>query len=376
MPGECGGGADVTGEASRPANSFPAPAGARDSRFGLECPGSRRTFDGRRNFESPRPFKTAVRFPFVLPIEREFDAVGFGLNAVDHLVVVPAYPEVDTKTRLVEHARSAGGQTASALVGLRRLGLRTAYAGRFGSDEEGRFGLETLASEGVDVRCAEVVGGARTQLAFIIIEARTGERTIIWDRDDKLAYRADEAPEDFAARGRVLHMDAHDPPACARLAREARAAGTIVSLDIDNIYAGLDELLPLVDVLISSKEFPRRLTGTNDLRASLVETKTRLHPGAVVGATLGGRGALIYHEGVFIEAPAFPVPGGCRDTTGAGDAFHAGFLYGLLQGEEIAACLALGCAVAALKCRALGARTALPTAFELNQLLTAEGETS
>jgi sulfofructose kinase len=318
----------------------------------------------------------ALRFPFALPAEREFDAVGFGLNAVDHLVVVPAYPEFDTKVRLVEHAQSAGGQTASAMVALRRLGMRTAYAGRFGTDAEGAFGLETLRAEGVDVGRAEVVEGSRTQLAFIIIDARTGERTVIWDRDERLAYRPDEAPEGFAARGRVVHMDAHDPPACARVAREARAAGTVVSLDIDNIYAGLEELLPLVDVLVSSKEFPRRLTGVDDGRRALAETKARLRPDALVGMTLGEQGALLYHEGRFLEAPAFPVPGGCRDTTGAGDAFHAGFLYGLLQGEEIEACLTLGCAVAALKCRALGARAALPAPHELSQLLTAEGETS
>jgi sulfofructose kinase len=85
---------------------------------------------------------------------------------------------------------------------------------------------------------------------------------------------------------------------------------------------------------------------------------------------------VLYHAGQFLTAPAFPVPGGCRDTTGAGDAFHAGFLYGLLQGEEIESCLTLGCAVAALKCRDLGARAALPTAHELNQFLAAEGETS
>lgn len=317
-----------------------------------------------------------MRFPFELPEEREFDCVGFGLNAVDHLVVVPAYPEFDTKMRLVEHVLSAGGQTASALVGLQRLGLRTAYAGRFGSDEAGRFGLETLRGEGVDTSRAETVEGARNQIAFILIEEHTGERTIIWDRDERLAYRAEEAPRDFAARGRVLHMDAHDPPACTRLAREARASGTVVSLDIDNIYPGLEELLPHVDVLISSKEFPRRLTGLADERAALIETKARVRPGALVGMTRGARGAVIYHEGRFVEARACAVPGGCRDTTGAGDAFHAGFLYGLLQGEELEACLHLGCAVAALKCRGLGARAALPTRPELHNFLTGEGETS
>jgi sugar/nucleoside kinase (ribokinase family) len=171
-------------------------------------------------------------------------------------------------------------------------------------------------------------------------------------------------------------MDAHDPRACAVVAREAREAGTVVSLDIDNIYEGLEELLPHVDVLVSSKEFPRRLTGVTDERAALVETKRRLRPDAVVGMTLGERGAVVYHDGRFVETPAFAVPGGCRDTTGAGDAFHTGLIYGLLRGEEVEGCLTIGCAVAALKCRALGARTALPSAPELENFLHGEGETS
>jgi sulfofructose kinase len=317
-----------------------------------------------------------LRFPFEPPPAREFDAVGFGVNAVDHLVVVPHYPEFDTKIRLVGHERGAGGQTASTMAGLSRLGLRTAYAGRFGSDDEGRFGFEALRAEGVDVARAEVVEGARNQIAYILVDARTGERTVIWDRDERLAYAAAEAPRGFAARGRVLHMDAHDPRACAVVAREARAAGTVVSLDIDNIYEGLEELLPHVDVLVSSKEFPQRLTGVDDERAALAETKARLRPDALVGMTVGERGAVVYHEGRFIETHAFPVPGGCRDTTGAGDAFHTGFIHGLLRGEEVEGCLALGCAVAALKCRALGARTALPSAPELENFLNGEGETS
>src|SRR5690242_1963343 len=118
-----------------------------------------------------------MKFPIEAPSGKPFDAVGFGLNAVDHLIVVPAYPEFDTKTRLIEHKQSAGGQTATAMVALKRLGLQTAYAGRFGSDSEGRFGFETLKQEGVNVEFAEVVEGARNQIAFITIDVRSGERT-------------------------------------------------------------------------------------------------------------------------------------------------------------------------------------------------------
>jgi sulfofructose kinase len=309
-----------------------------------------------------------VHFPFRLVRDREFDAIGFGLNAVDHLVVVNAYPAFDTKVRLREHMQSAGGQTASAMAALQRLGLRTAYAGRFGSDAEGQFGFAALKDEGVDIEFAEAVEGAHNQIAFIIIDERNGERTIIWDRDERLAYQPDEAPVELASSGSVLHLDAHDPPACARMARAARESGTIVSADIDNIYPGLPELLPDIDVLISSKEFPRRLTGIIDERASLIEVKAR-YGCRIVGMTLGVRGAVIYMDGVFVESPAFAVPGGCRDTTGAGDAFHAGFIYGMLRGLDVETSMRLANATAALKCRALGARTSLPTESELSEFL-------
>jgi len=309
-----------------------------------------------------------VRVPFRIPSQKDFDAVGFGLNAVDHLIVVPQYPEFDTKTLFTQYEKAAGGQTATAMVALRRLGLKTAYAGRFGSDDAGRLGWRSVQDEGVNLDYAETVEGADTQIAFIIIDARSGERTIIWDRDERLSYGPDEAPLELASRGRVLHLDAHDPPACAVMARAARNAGTIVTADIDNIYDGLPELLPLIDVLITSSEFPHRLTGISELRASLIETKAR-YGCAIVGATLGERGAIVFCEGEFIESPAFEVPGGCRDTTGAGDAFHAGFIHGMLRDEDLEACMRSGNAVAALKCRSLGGRAALPNFDELKEFL-------
>src|SRR5215510_4878092 len=309
-----------------------------------------------------------MHFPLRLPANKPFDAVGFGLNAVDHLIVVPEYPAFDTKMRLLQHMQSAGGQTASAMVALRRLGLKTAYAGRFGSDPEGLFGFQTLKDDDVNVDFAEVVEGARNQIAFITIDARSGERTIVWDRDDRLAYKREEAPAEFGPLGKVLHLDAHDPPACVRVAQAARETGTIVSADIDNVYEGLPELLPLIDIMIGSKEFAGRVTGIADARKALVELRAR-YGCAIAGMTIGAAGAVVYSDGTFIESPGFAAPGGCRDTTGAGDAFHGGFLYGFLTGADLDTSLKLGNAVAAIKCSALGARTALPTRSELEEFL-------
>ena len=311
-----------------------------------------------------------MKFPIEPPTGKPFDAAGFGLNAVDHLIVVPEYPAFDTKMRLLEHKQSAGGQTASAMVALRRLGLKTTYAGRFGSDPEGAFGLKSLVDEGVGCDFAEVIEAAKNQIAFITIDVRSGERTIIWDRDDRLAYKPEEAPVEFGSLGRVLHLDAHDPPACVRVARAAKSSGTIVSADIDNVYDGLPELLPLIDILIGSKEFPHRVTGIADERKALIELHERFGC-AVVGMTIGAAGAVVYCEGEFIESPGLKPPGGCRDTTGAGDAFRGGFLYGFLTGADLETSLKLGNAVAAMKCSALGARTALPTRTELIEFLNA-----
>jgi sugar/nucleoside kinase (ribokinase family) len=310
-----------------------------------------------------------MRFPLTLASNKPFDAVGFGLNAVDHLIVVPKYPAFDTKTRLLAHKLSAGGQTATAMVSLQRLGLQTAYAGRFGSDPEGHFGLQTLKDEAVNIDQIEMVEGASTQIAFITIEEQSGERTIVWDRDDRLAYQPDEAPRGFGSQGRVLHLDAHDPRACVRVAQDAKAAGTIISADIDNVYEGLPGLLPYIDLLLGSKEFPHRVTGIRDGRAALVELQNRF--GSVLtGMTLGDRGAIIYCEGQFIESPAYQAPGGCKDTTGAGDAFRGGFLYGLLTGEDIETSMKFGNAVAAMKCSKLGARPGLPTKQQLEDFMS------
>ena len=214
-------------------------------------------------------------FPFKLSENKEFDVVGFGTNAVDYLIIVPEYPKFNSKIELTDYVQAAGGEIATTTVGLQRLGARTAYIGRFGDDNEGGFGLRSLSDEGVDVRFAEQIEGARTQIAFIVIDRRSGERTVIWKRDKKLAYTKEDAPTEIATRGKILHFTPHDAQACLAMAREAKKAGVIISIDIDNIFDGIEEVLPLVDIFVSSAEFPKRLVGINDKQTALREIKSR-----------------------------------------------------------------------------------------------------
>src|SRR5688500_20293040 len=118
-----------------------------------------------------------MQFPFTLKQQSAVDVVGFGTNAVDFLIQVPRYPEFNSKIELTDYVQAAGGEIATTMVGLQRLGLRTSYIGRFGSDAEGELGMTSLRDEGVDLTYAEQVEGARTQIAFIIVDERSGERT-------------------------------------------------------------------------------------------------------------------------------------------------------------------------------------------------------
>ncbi len=309
-----------------------------------------------------------MNFPFKTSENKRFDVVGFGTNAVDFLIQVPEYPAFNSKIALNDYVQAAGGEIATAMVGLSRLGMKTAYAGRFGNDEAGDFGWQTLENENVNLVFAEKISGARTQIAFIIIDERNGERTVIWNRDEKLSYSEIDAPVEAATLGKVLHFTPHDALACLKMAERAKAENTIVSIDVDNDFENIEKVLPLVDIMIASEDFPEKLFGIKERRKGLEKLKSYFDC-PIVGMTLGERGSLILCENKFIETKGFTVPNGCKDTTGAGDSFRAGFIYGFLNGESIEEAARTANAIAALKCRAIGARTSLPNEKELTDLL-------
>ncbi|MBX3243657.1 MAG: carbohydrate kinase family protein [Acidobacteria bacterium] len=312
-----------------------------------------------------------MRFPFKLKqndADTDLDVIGFGTNAVDFLIRVPEYPAFNSKVRLSDYIRAAGGEAATTMAGLQRLGLRTSYIGRFGDDDAGEFGMASLRDEGVDLSYAEKIEGAATQIAFIVIDDRNGERTVIWDRDPKLSYSADEAPLDAVKRSKVLHFTPHDVEACIAMAKEAKEHGVIVSADIDNMFEGAEELFSYIDIFIASSDLPAKIFGPIDERKALLNLQDRFGS-KLVGITLGRAGSLLLCDGKFIETPGYAVPGGCKDTTGAGDSYRVGLLYGLLTGSEIEEAAKMANAVAALKCRAVGARTSLPTKSELFEMI-------
>ncbi|MGE4056523.1 MAG: carbohydrate kinase family protein [Vicinamibacterales bacterium] len=316
-----------------------------------------------------------MRIPFRVapPAGRLFDAVGLGLNSVDLVSVVAEYPVSNTKQRLQRFARLPGGQTATALAVARRLGWRASYLGTFGSDELGAFGRASLEDVGVDVGAARIAPDATNQFAIVIVDGRSGERTVLWDRHPALRMHPDDVPPAAVAMGRILLVDCHETAAAARAARYARAAAMPTILDVEKVRPGIGDLLHQCDAIIAAEAFPTELTGYETPGRAL-EAMTREYPAPLVAVTLGAEGSLARCGGREFRTESFRVD--CIDSTGAGDAFHGGFAAACLQAYDepmdLEDALRYANAVAALNCRALGARGGMPTRDEVRWLLEAQ----
>ena len=303
-------------------------------------------------------------FPFTLRADAGLDVVGFGFNTHDHVCVVPRPPRVDGKQRLHAYAQMPGGQIPTALVALQSWGLQTAYVGPFGDDAGGRDQHAALAAAGIDLRGGRTRAGVASQTSIILVDAVSGERSVLWTRPPDLALRADELDRDVLTAGRALLLDADDIATAILAATWARDAGALVMLDVDEPGARTDELLALSDVVIVADGFPQRHTGVADLRGALRRLAARGPKLAAV--TLGAGGALACVGDALLYVPAFRVA--VVDTTSAGDLFHAGCLYGLLQEWPIEGSLRFASAAAALACCTLGGRGSVPPLAAVGEL--------
>lgn len=303
-------------------------------------------------------------------LNKRFDVVGLGLNATDIAIEVPTFPEFNSKVAFSSAHWRAGGQTATALVACQRLGLRTKYIGRVGSDPMGDFQWQSLKPEGIDLNDVKVVPDCPNQTAYILIDQASGERTVLWHRDPRLVIRPDELRPEMIKQARLLHVDGHDNATAAVAARWAREEGIPVTVDADNIYPDLDELLEAVDYLVGSSTFATAYTGEATVFQALEKIQQRYPHMKVVGATLGRDGVIAFSSGRFVYRPAFVVP--CRDTTGAGDVFHGAFAYALLQGWTLERMLDFSNAMAGLNCTAVGARGGIASLEDVDRLM-AEG---
>ena len=294
------------------------------------------------------------------------DVLGVGANSFDHIYRLPTHPAArgpDSKLRIVRHFESPGGQVATALAACARLGLATKYVGTFGNETSGAFMRASLRERRIDLSSAVTRKGANPA-AVILIDDRTGERVVLWDRSE--SFRLSDAEIDAGmAPARVVHVDDVDPRASLRAARHARGAGAWVTTDLERITTETEDLIRTATHPILGEDLPKALTGEPILERAL--RKLRGWTDAPIVATRGERGAMALVADEVIEAPGLNVK--TVDTTGAGDIFRGAFIRGLIDGLPIDRLLRFANAAAALSCTRDGAIPAVPRLEEVQALL-------
>ncbi|MCX6639455.1 MAG: PfkB family carbohydrate kinase [bacterium] len=293
------------------------------------------------------------------------DVIGIGLAAWDTVCLFDRYPGRNQKVAALESLQCGGGPVPTALAIFARLGGRAAFVGAIGDDAEGQQVRQDLAGFGVNVDHLIIRPGSRTPCAYIWVDQPTGERTVALVEGNVEPLRPHELPRELLQTSKYLLTDGRWRETSAAAAALCHSGEGEVILDAGSPRPDWEALLSFTDHSVVSADF---LSGTFP-GLGVEEALRRIGsfgPKAAV-VTQGEQGGYWWSNGQFGRYPAFQTK--VVDTTGAGDAFHGGYLYGLLQGWDLPQRCRFASAVAALVCRGLGGRSAAPTLQEVETLL-------
>jgi ribokinase len=312
-----------------------------------------------------------LAFLFSNNYDYKMKVVGLGQCALDHLFVVDPFPVPDTKNEVIEWTKDGGGPVATALVSLSRIGVKCCFYGIIGDDESGRKIEETLRSENVCIDGLVKRKDSSSQVAFIAVEKVSGKRTIFWKRPSAEPLKPHELPDDFLDKSDFLLIDGLMFEASLYAAEKAREKEIPVMLDAGSMREGMTKLASICEYVVSSEEFARELVRTVSKDDHFEPEKAIRHilslGAKTATTTLGDGGSVTASGSEIFHTPAFKIK--AVDTTGAGDVFHGGYIYGLLQKWDIKKVLMFASAFAALKCRRLGGRAGIPGLKEVEALM-------
>ena len=289
-------------------------------------------------------------------MQTSFDCVGFGICAADYLCLVPRYPNLDEKTETLEFSKQGGGPCATALVTLARLGFRTAFIGKIGTDTDGDFVLENFRSKGIDTTGVIRDENMPTNKAFIWIDGASGKKSIVLDSSHYRAVKPEEMNFDFIDDAAYVLIDGRDTAATWKIVEWAKSKQISIVLDAGSPRQDMEQLLRAVDYPIVSHSFCHQFFQTDDYEEAIRKLLNFGARAAVV--TCGEIGSYGGDENGVVFQPAFQTK--VVDTTGAGDVFHGAFIDGLLHGLSLEKNLRFANATAALKCQTLGGQKGVP----------------
>ena len=290
---------------------------------------------------------------------------GLGQSALDYLVLVDTYPRVDTKKEVIEWHEQGGGPVATALVALSRLGISCRFHGIIGDDYAGEKIRQSLIEEGIDVTGLIKRDRATSQIAFIVVEKGTARRTIFWKRPSGNPLQREELGVDFLDGSNFLILDGLMKDISLYAAERAKTLNIPIMLDAGRMRPGMLDLARLSDYVVTSEEFAKDL-GWQLTQEALLKEKEKLGV-KVLTITLGEKGSITISNDEFIQLSAFRVE--AVDTTGAGDVFHGGYTYGLLNKWSLKDAVTFASALAAIKCTKIGGRIGIPGLNEVRKFL-------
>ncbi|MBN2185161.1 MAG: hypothetical protein JW746_07515 [Candidatus Krumholzibacteriota bacterium] len=294
-------------------------------------------------------------------MNKKFDITGLGYTAVDYLGFIPHIPGENTKLEMKGMKIQGGGPAATAAVTAGRLGLSASFIGKTGDDAFGKKMREELENEKIDISGMVVEKGKGSQFAFIMVDEKTAARTVIWTRGSLSPMAPGEIDLSIIASSRGLLIDSLEPAAALHAAKYARGKGIPVLIDAGTLREGIREILPFCDHIIGSEYFSDQISGGKGPSEALRKISSFGPVSSVV--TAGEKGCIALVDGEIVEIKGFDVK--AVDTTGAGDVFHGAYLFAVLQGWDTVRCCIFSNAAAAMKCRALGGRSAIPDLGEL-----------
>jgi len=297
----------------------------------------------------------------------KFDVIGIGALNVDRLYMVDQIAREDGESTIFDCIEVSGGSAANTVVGLTRLGLKTGYIGKVTTDREGQFLLRDFEKEGVDTKGIVVAKTGRSGVVIGFVD-RKGERALYIDPGVNSTITLDEINPQYANNTNFMHVTSFAGEKAFKVQKKlvkSLSKDVKLSLDPGNLYAekGLAALKPIIEpcyVIFPNENELELLTGEGYEKGA----KTLLDEGIrIVAVKLGSKGCYVTDGKEKHLIPRYPVK--VVDTTGAGDAFCAGFLYGLNKNESLEKCGKLGNFVASRCIAKIGARPGLPRRSEL-----------
>jgi ribokinase len=300
----------------------------------------------------------------------QFDAVGFGALNVDRLFKVEKISGAEEESSVFDYSETCGGSAANTMVGMAKLTCKVGFIGKVASDPEGKMLLQDLLREKVDTKAIVTAEKGRSGKAMGFVD-RDGQRALYIDPGVNDEVEADDVNLNYVKKTRLLHLTSfvgersfHTQKWLLKTLPDA----VQVSFDPGVLYArrGMPQLRPIIEkttiMLPNSREL-ELITGKSGYRDG---AKLLLRNGVkILAVKLGSKGCYVTDGKESHSVAPFKVK--IIDTTGAGDAFDAGFLYGLLNRMNLREAATIGNFVASRCIMAIGARTGLPTLEELKR---------